>query len=161
MSMGKKSISSRFWKVALATAAALCLMLALAGCGQQSSSGEAATDADITVTLVVDGTEGDKGTIFDGQIGLDEGATAYDALLASGLELEVDDSASAPYITGIGGLTNAAGDPDGSGWLYEVNGEMAGVGAESMVLSDGDTITWTWYLDAMKAFANSDLVQGS
>ena len=159
--MGKKSIGSRFWKVALTLAASLCLAFALAGCGQQSSSDEPVADADLTVTLVVDGSQGDKGTIYDGQIGLAEGATAYDALLASGLELEVDDSASAPYITGIGGLTNAAGDPDASGWLYEVNGEMAGVGAESMVLSDGDTITWTWYLDAMEAFANSDLVQNS
>ena len=150
--MGK----NRFWKIVLTMAASLCLAFALAGCGQQASSDDAAADADLTVTLVVDGSQGDKGSIFDGQIGLDEGATAYDALVASGLELEVDDSSGSPYITGIGGLTNAAGDVN-SGWLFEVNGEMAEAGAGDIVLADGDTITWTWWKNAMDAFADANL----
>lgn len=150
--MEKSMTNGRFSKVA-ATMAAAFLMMALAGCGQQPSS-DVGDARDITVSLIVDGTMGDKGIIFDEEINLDEGMTAYDALLASGLELELDQSSSAPYVTGIGGLTNADGTMN-SGWLLTLNGEMPLEGASDLVLRDGDVIIWTWWLDATEAFSDS------
>jgi len=43
------------------------------------------------------------------------------------------------FVTGIGGV---AADPAGEFWALYVNGEMAQVGAGSLVTETGDEITW-------------------
>ena len=177
--MGEKSVVRQFWEAAFAAVVALALAVSLAGCAQQaasassadsesaassvagasasasasSTSGETEDIAEaVDVQLVVDGTQADKGVIADAMLALMPGATVYDALLASGLDIEVDQSSGSVFVTGIGGLGPDAGD-ENSAWLFEVNGEMAEVGADQYVLKNGDVITWTWWLNAMNAFA--------
>ena len=103
----------------------------------------AASDAQMTVTVNVDSSTADGSVTFDGTVELDAGATAYDALVATGLELDASDSQYGMYVAGIGGLTG--GDyGDMSGWLYDVNGEAALVSCDSYELADGDTVNWTY-----------------
>lgn len=69
-------------------------------------------------------------------------ATAYDALVATGVQ--VDGSPS--YVTSIGGIGEGEIGAS-SGWMYEVNGETPMVAANECVLQDGDLVRWyygTW-----------------
>lgn len=70
-------------------------------------------------------------------VSLDQGATAYDALVATGAEIDGTPS----YVTSINGLGEGAAGQS-SGWMYEVNGEMPTVAANEMVLNDGDVVRW-------------------
>lgn len=50
------------------------------------------------------------------------------------------------YVTGIGGLsTGDAGET--SGWMFQVNGELADVGAPDYTLQDGDALVWFYTAD--------------
>lgn len=107
------------------------------------SEGSASSDAQMSVTVNVDSSAADGSVSYNGTVELDKGATAYDALVATGLELDASDSQYGMYVAGIGGL--AGGDyGDMSGWLYDVNGEAALVGCDSYELADGDTVNWTY-----------------
>lgn len=110
----------------------------------------------ITVTLSVDcrtgveqGYQAAIDTAEDGEIlsattvVAQEGTTAYDLLLRSGLEVEAEDSITGKYVRsiqelGVGDCGNA------SGWLYSVNGEFPGKSCGKYVLSDGDVVCWRY-----------------
>lgn len=143
--------SVRFFKKCGLLVVALTLALALAGmlagCGQ-GSSGSAGSAGTISISLKVDATEGDMDVIFDSTMPVKEDATVYDALIESGLNLDVGSMSGSVYIDGIGGLVASKTSPL-SGWLYAVNGEVPSVGADSYVLKDGDEIVWTFYKDAI------------
>lgn len=67
------------------------------------------------------------------------GATAYDALRATGLAF----ASRGAYISSIGGLQER--DPrfgTGSGWMYSVNGAIPSVPCTDYVLRDGDAVQW-------------------
>ena len=75
------------------------------------------------------------------------GLTARDAAevlsVATGADVNASDSDYGMYVAGINGL--AGGDfGDMSGWMFEVNGEMAEVGCSQLEVADGDVITWTY-----------------
>lgn len=50
------------------------------------------------------------------------------------------------YVTGIGGLS-AMDAGESSGWMFQVNGELASVGAQDYILRDGDTLVWFYTAD--------------
>lgn len=134
-----------------AGAAAFALALTLAACGSapattsDSSNGSDAAQeqqAALAVTVEIDATaaDGEKTTT---DVELPEGATAYDALVATDADVNAQDSDYGMYVQGINGL--AAGDHgDMSGWMYSVNGETAEVGCSEYKLSSGDVVTWTY-----------------
>lgn len=68
---------------------------------------------------------------------LTQDATAYDALVATGAELDGTPS----YITSINGIAEGS-DGKSSGWMYEVNGEAPTVAANECGLQNGDTVRW-------------------
>ncbi|MCI8610780.1 MAG: DUF4430 domain-containing protein [Clostridiales bacterium] len=50
------------------------------------------------------------------------------------------------YVTGIGGLsTGDAGE--NSGWMFQVNGELASVGASDYMVQNGDQLVWFYTAD--------------
>lgn len=75
-----------------------------------------------------------------------QGATAYDALYATGLSPNAKDvPPMGIYVDAIGGL--AAGDYGGeSGWKYSVNGIDPNYSAGSYILQDGDVVAWRYVL---------------
>lgn len=118
--------------------------------GAISSESSASEASHIDVTVVIDPSA--AGDAYDPSAfesvkeanvySVEEGSTAYDALVATGATLEGEPS----YVTSINGLgENAAGAS--SGWMYEVDGEMPMVAANEYVLEGGETVRWyysTW-----------------
>ena len=106
--------------------AALALVAGLAACGTApATDGSAASGTDaaqeqqatIAVTVEIDAT--------------------------AGADVNASDSDYGMYVQGINGL--AGGDfGDMSGWMFEVNGEMAEVGCSQYELKSGDVVTWTY-----------------
>lgn len=72
-----------------------------------------------------------------------QGATAYDALCATGLSVNAASSQYGVYVSAIGGLAEKEHGAS-SGWLYAVNGTTPGVSCSTYVLQDGDTIEWRY-----------------
>ncbi|MEI7689414.1 MAG: DUF4430 domain-containing protein [Candidatus Saccharibacteria bacterium] len=66
-----------------------------------------------------------------------EGVSALDLLNQTCDTLSSGTGASA-FVTTIDGITAGAKEF----WSFEVNGEMAAVGAGSLITKDGDTIVW-------------------
>lgn len=143
----EKSLLTRL----VAGAAALALALTVAACGSApaTSDGDAAgadanqeQQAALAVTVEIDATAG-EGKLSTRHLELSEGATAYDALVAAADDVNASDSEYGMYVQGINGL--AGGDfGDMSGWMFEVNGEMAEVGCSEYQLADGDVVTWIY-----------------
>ncbi|MBM6774173.1 DUF4430 domain-containing protein [Olsenella profusa] len=131
--------------------AALALALTVAACGSApATTGDATSGTDapqeqqaaLSVTVEIDATAAD-GEKTTSDVELPEGATAYDALVATGADVNAQDSEYGMYVQGIDGL--ASGDHgDMSGWMYSVNGESAEVGCSEYTLSSGDVVTWTY-----------------
>ena len=135
---------------------------ALGGCTQTTTStddgsaaatapaGSAATEApassddeQITVQVTVDSSAADGSVSYEGSVVLPKDATVLDAIEATGLELDVQDSEYGAFVNAIGGL--ATGDAgDASGWGYDLNGETVMESADVATVSDGDVLTWTY-----------------
>lgn len=136
----------------LAAAAAALMALALMGAigcaapasdtANPGSSDAASQRASISVKVVVDSSAVEGTPVsYDASVTLDEGATAYDALQATGLSVNVTESSLGSYVSAVEGL--AAGDHgDMSGWMYEVNDTEAEVAASAYVLSERDSVRW-------------------
>lgn len=145
--MPQQNLSRRTFLSRLVGGVAACaLVLAVAACdAAPAASGDASGAEDrsaIAVTVEIDATAG-EGEATSAEVELDEGATVYDALVATGVDVNASDSDYGMYVQGIDGL--AGGDfGDMSGWMFEVNGEMAEVGCSQYELSDGDVVTWTY-----------------
>lgn len=130
-------------------ALAIALMSAFVGCSQATSGGSSGSSAAaISVNLKADATDYDAGILYDGDISLNEGASVYDALIESGLDLDVGSMSGSVYIDGISGIVASKVSPI-SGWLYTVNGKMPSVAADAYTLEDGDEVVWTFYKDAL------------
>lgn len=115
-----------------------------------ATAGSAATEApassddeQITVQVTVDSSAADGSVSYEGSVVLPKDATVLDAIEATGLELDVQDSEYGAFVNAIGGL--ATGDAgDASGWGYDLNGEMVMESADVATVSDGDVLTWTY-----------------
>ena len=70
-----------------------------------------------------------------------KGATAYDALCATGLSISTKSSQYGLYVSAIGGLAEFEYGGK-SGWMYSVNGSAPSVSCGKYVLKDGDTVSW-------------------
>lgn len=111
-----------------------------------SSSDSQAADEHIDVAVQVDAAAAQDGGVdtsaIDGIAGpssyqLTADATAYDALVATGAQLDGTPS----YVTSINGIAEGV-DGKSSGWMYEVNGEAPTVAANECVLKNGDSVRW-------------------
>ena len=133
-----------------AGAAAFALALTVAACGGTPATGYGDASADagqeqqatVSASVTIDATAGEgESTTVD--VDVPEGSTVYDALVATGADVNASDSDYGMYVQGINGL--AGGDfGDMSGWMFEVNGKMAEVGCSQLEVADGDAITWTY-----------------
>jgi hypothetical protein len=74
-----------------------------------------------------------------------DGATALDALKATGLDVTLQNSSMGPYLTGIDGL-DAASLGAQSGWIFQVNGQTGSTGVNQTSLKSGDQLTFKFVL---------------
>lgn len=142
--MKKKSIS--LLTVVFAGCLAVCL---LAGCGsseQKSSDEPSQTQAQteqIKTTVELDTSAVDNEVTYKEELTLDAGTTVLEALKATGLEVTEATGPYGSYVDSIGGLAEKA-HGESSGWTFLVNDEMAMETASTLVVEDGDKITWEY-----------------
>ena len=156
----------------IVAAFAFALMFALAGCGSQASSSAAASSAsasasaasasasasaasataadEVAFTMTIAASDADKGVLYEANSTAKKGATVYDALIDTGLDLTITSSSGSTYVDGIEGVVASEVGPN-AGWMFTVNGEMPSVGADKVEIADGDSIEWKYYKDASKA----------
>lgn len=114
----------------------------------ESSSGNGASSQDgkVRVAVTID-ARADGGSSSSYTVSLDSGATAYDALLATGASVNARSTAMGIYVAAINGY--AEKDQGGeSGWKYAVNGSYPSYSAGSYTLADGDAVTWVYATSA-------------
>lgn len=74
---------------------------------------------------------------------LDQGASVYDALCATGISVDAPSTQYGTYVSAIGGLAEKQ-HGSGSGWIYTVNGSSPFQSCDSYILSDGDAVSWMY-----------------
>jgi hypothetical protein len=114
------------------------------GSSNQGSSdeGSSGSQRQVTVSVTVDGSAAGAGS-SSARVSLSSGSTVYDALLAAGANVNASSTPYGIYVSAIGGL--AEKEHGGmSGWVYAVNGSEPGVSCSSYVLSEGDSVVWSY-----------------
>lgn len=117
--------------------------------GSSSADGSSASSSSrdtITISVSVSSSEADGSVSASARPTFERGATAYDALCATGLSVNAQNTAFGIYVAAIGGL--AEKDWGGaSGWKYYVNGVDPSVSCGNYVLEDGDMVEWRYRID--------------
>lgn len=143
--------------LSILAALGLAASLVLAGCGSSAAPADTATPeteavatpeaATVSVQVVVedatvvseDGAEVEPTELEAVIAEVPEGGTVLDALTASGIEFESEDSEYGAFVTSIAGVAGT----DSTGWVYTVNGEEIMESADAHVVEGGDVITWS------------------
>lgn len=125
----------------------LCCVIAAALLGASAflfacSPSGSDSSAEATMSVQVDVTAYEK-DLFSDAVSLPEGATALDALEATGLDYTAEDSSYGAFVSKIDGLANGETSAT-AGWTYSLNGEMSMESCDALVLADGDTLIWEY-----------------
>lgn len=123
---------------------------AAAAAPQSAASAPAASvPSTIQVSVYVDTSRASKlgysACMANEAVTVDDGASVYDALVATGLSV----GGSSNYVRSIGGLAEFQGG-SGSGWIYVVDGSRPSIGCGSYALHGGESIRWAYTLDLGK-----------
>lgn len=111
------------------------------GGGSSGSSQHQPSVSAVSVTVSVSSSAAGGSVSGGGNPTFAYGATAYDALCATGLSVNAAASQYGVYVTAIGGLAEKEHGAN-SGWMYSVNGQVPSVSCSSYVLQDGDSVAW-------------------
>jgi hypothetical protein len=99
--------------------------------GGQGSA--AASAGKMTVSVSINGSSH--------RVSLSQGASAYDALLATGASVSWGAyPGGGTWVTAINGL----GEDASHGWTYKVNGSMPNVMSDRYTVHDGDSVVWSY-----------------
>ena len=119
------------------------------GSGSGSSNSGSATaerppaDNTVTVTVTIDSSAAGSPVSLSTTLTFEQGATVYDALVGTGVAVGASQTAYGVYVSSIGGLAEKQYGPN-SGWTYYVNGAFVNTACSGCVLSDGDSVLWTY-----------------
>lgn len=75
-----------------------------------------------------------------------QGATAYDALMACGLLVSAPVKQYGVYVESIGGLGETGPQGQNGGWMYSVNDVEPAISCANYILADGDNVQWYYVL---------------
>jgi len=96
----------------------------------------------ISVSVTVDGTAAGANASSIVLV-LPAGSTAFDALVATGVDVSSKGTAFGTYVMSINGLAEL--DHGGmSGWVYRVNGVEPNTACSNYQLSSGDSLVWVY-----------------
>lgn len=109
--------------------------------GSQSTNANSAAPSTVTVSVSVSSSAADGRVSGSAHPTFKKGATAYDALCATGLSVSTKSSQYGLYVSAIGGLAEFEYGGK-SGWMYSVNGSAPNVSCGKYVLKDGDSVSW-------------------
>lgn len=109
----------------------------------ESSSDNAEQGASIAVSVAMpEGADAPSETV---EVSLPEGATVFDALEATGWDVQAEDSDYGKYVTAINGVANGS-QGEASGWVFTVNNEQVMEGCDSCTLAAGDSVEWSFFV---------------
>lgn len=150
------------WIVALAVA--LAALLGLFGCandqnaadapsadapaqtsGDDANAADSAAGAETAVTVSVAMPEGVEAQSQTAEVSIPQDGTVYDALMATGWDVQADEGDYGKYVTAINGVANGS-QGDMSGWVFTVNNEQVMEGCGTCKLVDGDTVEWMFFV---------------
>ena len=109
--------------------------------GSQGTNADSAASNTVTVSVSVSSSAADGRVSGSAHPTFKKGATAYDALCATGLSVSTKSSQYGLYVSAIGGLAEFEYGGK-SGWMYSVNGSAPNVSCGKYVLKDGDSVSW-------------------
>lgn len=107
----------------------------------QGATANSTASSTVTVSVSVSSSAADGRVSGSAHPTFKKGATAYDALCATGLSVSTKSSQYGIYVSAIGGLAEFEYGGK-SGWMYSVNGSAPNVSCGKYVLKDGDSISW-------------------
>lgn len=107
----------------------------------QGTTASSAASSTVTVSVSVSSSAADGRVSGSAHPTFKKGATAYDALCATGLSVSTKSSQYGLYVSAIGGLAEFEYGGK-SGWMHSVNGSAPNVSCGKYVLKDGDTVSW-------------------
>lgn len=107
----------------------------------QGTNANSAAPSTVTVSVSVSSSAADGRVSGSAHPTFKKGATAYDALCATGLSVSTKSSQYGLYVSAIGGLAEFEYGGK-SGWMYSVNGSAPNVSCGKYVLKDGDSVSW-------------------
>lgn len=107
----------------------------------QGATASSTASSTVTVSVSVSSSAADGRVSGSAHPTFKKGATAYDALCATGLSVSTKSSQYGLYVSAIGGLAEFEYGGK-SGWMYSVNGSTPNVSCGKYVLKDGDTVSW-------------------
>lgn len=110
---------------------------------EQQSSAETADT--INVTVAIDMPDNGMAESSVVETAIPTGGTAYDALVKSGATVQDEDGEYGKFVTSINGVENGS-EGSASGWVYTVNDQQVTESCDACVLSEGDTVTWSFYV---------------
>ncbi|MEG1517623.1 MAG: DUF4430 domain-containing protein [Raoultibacter sp.] len=108
---------------------------------ESAAPNQDAPQATITVSVSVSSSAAGGAVSGSAHPTFDKGATAYDALCATGLSVNATSSQYGIYVNAIGGLAEKEQGAQ-SGWLYSVNGVTPPFSCSNCILQDGDRVEW-------------------
>ena len=100
----------------------------------------------ISVKVTVDASKAGGGS-SSATVELPAGASAYDALVATGVDVNARASSFGTYVAAIGGIAEGLKGHPTSGWKYSVNGSDPSRSAAKVAVHDGDVVRWRYVLD--------------
>lgn len=107
----------------------------------QGTTANSTTSSTVTISVSVSSGAADGRVSGSAHPTFKKGATAYDALCATGLSVSTKSSQYGLYVSAIGGLAEFEYGGK-SGWMYSVNGSAPNVSCGKYVLKDGDSVSW-------------------
>lgn len=115
--------------------------------GDAAAAGDAAgaDAAEAKVTVSVTMPEGASAASESTEVAIPAEGTVYDALMATGWDVQAEDSDYGKYVTSINGIANGS-EGEMSGWVFTVNNEQVMEGCDACKLADGDTVEWTFFV---------------
>ncbi len=108
-----------------------------------SGSSSSSTTAAMQVSISISSDAAGSPVSYDSTVSLAQGATVYDALVATGVSFNANTTAYGKYVSSIGGLVEKEVSST-SGWVYSVNGAEPSASCSSYVLHDGDRVSWDY-----------------
>lgn len=118
---------------------------------QQDADTTADAQSSVTVKIICDDTVTkdvweNPVILGETEYAFQDETNAFDALMEVADKNDIVLVHSNGYVTGIGGLS--AGDAgENSGWMFQVNGELASVGATDYMIQAGDQLVWFYTAD--------------
>ncbi len=129
-------MKKKFVALCAATVLTLACVAGLVGCGQKATEASGET---VSVTVAIESLA--DNAAFDAKsvtIDVTAEASVYDALVATGWDVDAEDTQYGKYVHGIDGNADGAN----WGWVYVENGEMAMDSADAHTVVADATYTW-------------------